>query len=346
MLMPSRHGSSDGYRYGFQGQEKDDELKGEGNSLNFTFRMYDSRLGKFLSLDPLAPEYPHNSPYAFAENRVIDGKELEGAEYLWYKQALVEMINGNLNIKLENTSSAFKKNFHEKLISYYDAQGQLLYATNLMIASKDKIFTSTTEPERNYYTEQEEFFNNKYEMKKDRLRRQDGQYDRRSRESSTEYSTTAPPIKSYALGAVAVISFGKYLYDTYNDWQLFFDLNNINEQISNYTYYDAWEDRMVKRTSIFYKAVQDIEIAKSKGLIDGRNLNEKEYGQLINIVMFGGNGDEGKKITEMGRIILYNVTGDQRDYSKRPEYVGVNELPTKEEKAKYIKDEEDKKPKN
>ncbi|MFH6996056.1 hypothetical protein [Flavobacterium sp. FlaQc-48] len=36
MLVPTRHGSSDSYRYGFQGQEKDDELKGEGNSLNYT----------------------------------------------------------------------------------------------------------------------------------------------------------------------------------------------------------------------------------------------------------------------------------------------------------------------
>lgn len=70
------------YRYGFQGQEKDDEIKGAGNSLNYTFRMHDPRLGRFLSIDPLAPDYPHNSPYAFSENRVIDAVELEGAEAL------------------------------------------------------------------------------------------------------------------------------------------------------------------------------------------------------------------------------------------------------------------------
>ena len=69
------------YRYGFQGQEMDDEIKGEGNSVNFEVRMYDSRVGKFLSMDPLALGYPHNSPYAFSENRVIDGIDLEGAEY-------------------------------------------------------------------------------------------------------------------------------------------------------------------------------------------------------------------------------------------------------------------------
>ncbi|MCC5945317.1 MAG: hypothetical protein JJT94_10300, partial [Bernardetiaceae bacterium] len=42
------------------------------------------RIGRFLSIDPLAPDYPHNSPYAFSENRVIDGVELEGLEYIFY----------------------------------------------------------------------------------------------------------------------------------------------------------------------------------------------------------------------------------------------------------------------
>ena len=72
--------SSDGYRYGFQGQEMDDEIKGEGNSLNFSFRMHDPRLGRFFAVDPLASKYPWNSVYAFSENRVIASVELEGLE--------------------------------------------------------------------------------------------------------------------------------------------------------------------------------------------------------------------------------------------------------------------------
>lgn len=68
-------------RYGFQGQEKDDEVKGNGNSINFKYRVHDPRIGRFLSIDPLAPSYPYNSPYAFSENRVLDGIELEGLEW-------------------------------------------------------------------------------------------------------------------------------------------------------------------------------------------------------------------------------------------------------------------------
>lgn len=82
MLVPNRHGSSTAYRYGFQGQEKDDEIKGEGNSLNYTFRMHDPRIGRFFATDPKEDEYPWNSPYAFSENRVLDAIELEGAEHL------------------------------------------------------------------------------------------------------------------------------------------------------------------------------------------------------------------------------------------------------------------------
>jgi RHS repeat-associated protein len=80
MLVPNRHESSPAYRYGFQGQEKDDELKGEGNSLNYTYRMHDPRVGRFFAVDPLFRDYPHNSPYAFSENRVMDMVELEGLE--------------------------------------------------------------------------------------------------------------------------------------------------------------------------------------------------------------------------------------------------------------------------
>ena len=68
------------YRYGFQGQEQDPEIKGEGNSVNYKFRMHDPRVGRFFAVDPLAPEYPFYSPYAFSGNRVLDAVELEGLE--------------------------------------------------------------------------------------------------------------------------------------------------------------------------------------------------------------------------------------------------------------------------
>ena len=74
-----KNGSGE-YRYGFQGQEKDDEISGSGNAISFEYRVHDPRLGRFLSVDPLSGSFPWNSPYSFSENRVIDRIELEGAE--------------------------------------------------------------------------------------------------------------------------------------------------------------------------------------------------------------------------------------------------------------------------
>jgi RHS repeat-associated protein len=80
MQMPGRNGSTGAYRYGFQGQEKDDEVKGEGNSVNYKYRMHDPRVGRFFAVDPLAPKYPEWAPYAFSGNQVIHTSELEGLE--------------------------------------------------------------------------------------------------------------------------------------------------------------------------------------------------------------------------------------------------------------------------
>ena len=92
MLLPNRHANTGDYRYSFQGQEADNEIKGEGNYINFKYRGYDPRINRFASTDPLEAGYPWNSPYAFAENRLIDGIDLEGAEYITVKHFIEDGI--------------------------------------------------------------------------------------------------------------------------------------------------------------------------------------------------------------------------------------------------------------
>lgn len=124
MQVPTRHGNTNEYRYGFQGQEMDNEIKGEGNSLNYTFRMHDPRIGRFLSLDPLSPQYPHNSPYAFAENRVIDGMELEGLEFLDHNESRIKMTYGAAMINLDNVNAPSYNMLHTNV---YDERGSFSY---------------------------------------------------------------------------------------------------------------------------------------------------------------------------------------------------------------------------
>lgn len=61
--------------------EKDDELKGISNSIDFGNRIYDPRLGRWLSLDPLISEFPDISPYAFSGNSPILFIDYEGKTF-------------------------------------------------------------------------------------------------------------------------------------------------------------------------------------------------------------------------------------------------------------------------
>ncbi len=44
--MPGRSYNGGDYRYGFNGTEKDDEVKGAGNQIDFGASGYDPRLGR------------------------------------------------------------------------------------------------------------------------------------------------------------------------------------------------------------------------------------------------------------------------------------------------------------
>ena len=87
MIVPNRSGNSPAYRYGFQGQEKDDELKGgDGNSLNYEFRMHDPRVGRFFAVDPLAEKMPEWSPYSFCFDNPMKFVDPDGkAPTDWYR---------------------------------------------------------------------------------------------------------------------------------------------------------------------------------------------------------------------------------------------------------------------
>lgn len=70
-LTDKEKGCTGEYRYGFNGYENDSEIKGIGNSVNFGARMLDTRLGRFMSLDPYARLSTGVSLYSFAGNSPI-----------------------------------------------------------------------------------------------------------------------------------------------------------------------------------------------------------------------------------------------------------------------------------
>jgi len=93
------------YRFEFGGHEKDDEVKGQGNSLDFGARIYDSRLGRWLSTDPLQEKYIGLSPFNFCANNPIlyldedgmkfDLSELSDKSLNEYKSVIGDLLNNS-----------------------------------------------------------------------------------------------------------------------------------------------------------------------------------------------------------------------------------------------------------
>ncbi len=81
MLLPGRtYSATSAYRYGFNGKEQDSAINGNGVDYDYGFRVYDARIGKFLSVDPLVNKYPWYTPYQFAGNKPIIAVDLDGKE--------------------------------------------------------------------------------------------------------------------------------------------------------------------------------------------------------------------------------------------------------------------------
>ena len=96
----------------FQGQKIDKELG--LNWHGFKWRNYDASLSRFHNIDPLAESFGYQSPYNFSENRVIDGVELEGLEYVNANESRVFIKpNGDVSLRMQNmtdgTGIAFRR---------------------------------------------------------------------------------------------------------------------------------------------------------------------------------------------------------------------------------------------
>jgi RHS repeat-associated protein len=103
MVMPNRKTPAAGnsaYRFGFNGKENDDEAYGDDNQQDYGMRVYDPRLGRFLSVDPIAAEYPELTSYQFASNTPIQAIDLDGLEkFVISLQRTTNVNNTKIDVK-------------------------------------------------------------------------------------------------------------------------------------------------------------------------------------------------------------------------------------------------------
>ncbi len=144
--MPGRRININSYRFGFNDQEKENELW--NGATFYKFRVADNRLGRFFSVDPLAHKFPHNSSYAFAENSTIAYFELEGMEKVHFQNRDKTIdVTGMSNAQIEklvvangyhwdsdwydpNAKSHEYWNFSQSFDSFHHSQGTNLEKYN------------------------------------------------------------------------------------------------------------------------------------------------------------------------------------------------------------------------
>src|SRR5699024_6629959 len=97
MTQPGRDYNLSPYRYGFNGKENDQEIPGWQD---YGMREYDRRTARFISVDPLANDYPSYSPYQFAGNKPIWATDRDGKEEKYYRFDL--SINNRGKIQVNN----------------------------------------------------------------------------------------------------------------------------------------------------------------------------------------------------------------------------------------------------
>lgn len=99
-------------------------------------------ISRFLSVDPLAPDYPSWSPYPFAMNRVIDGIDLDGLEWTDSKSSKGVGLNATYIVvnstTIDNSVAMqymqYSQKLYSKAMSYKGNGHQQSYFGNLTIS--------------------------------------------------------------------------------------------------------------------------------------------------------------------------------------------------------------------
>ncbi len=126
--MPGRtYVGSNSYRFGFDGQEKDDEISGGGNTMTAEYWEYDTRLGRRWNVDPAFKKYPWESPYsAFNGNPILyNDPKGESGEPTIDKQAKTITIESKLIFYGSTTPFAASQRAAKVEKAWNDANGSV-----------------------------------------------------------------------------------------------------------------------------------------------------------------------------------------------------------------------------
>jgi len=116
MAIDSRSYTSSLYRYGFNGKELDKET----GEQDYGMRIYDPRIAKFLSVDPIADNYPWYTPYQFAGNKPIWAIDLDGLEEVFMNEQPASRGQSGIEISMRLKPNPEKNDIGKMQYIYID----------------------------------------------------------------------------------------------------------------------------------------------------------------------------------------------------------------------------------
>jgi RHS repeat-associated protein len=130
------------YRFLFNGHEKIDEITfTSGSHLDFGARIYDSRIGRFFSVDPKTNSYPWQTPFAYHRNSPTMVIDFQG------EGDPPKLLNGVFFVKLKNPTAKIIYNrgmqtFTGRVAGMYNDNSKTNYSVNLQQYGYDNILSA------------------------------------------------------------------------------------------------------------------------------------------------------------------------------------------------------------
>jgi len=120
------------YRFGFNGKENDNEVNGNGRFQDYGFRSYMTDIARFASVDPLKGKYPGWTTYAFAQNSVIMGIDMDGLELMAVNPQSAAALNNYVNTVFQQSP---------KIAQLFQVQKQAngMYQPNLSLMTSARL---------------------------------------------------------------------------------------------------------------------------------------------------------------------------------------------------------------
>lgn len=297
--MPGRKFSAIGkYRFGFNGKEMDNDVKGEGNQQDYGMRIYDPRLGRFLSVDPITKGYPMLTPYQFASNSPVEGIDLDGKEYLSSKVARIEVQAGRVLLKMSNMSSIVRNTFN-----YMNNNSEFWHAGELGISRElGTVWISKPEvPELFSQFGGNSDENPSYQPDRTQM------LSKRGRPVPGDYvgGTPGPGARGLAWAAVVIdaIIIGKNMWDQAD---VDHDVNLTNEHLK-----------------ILKNALYDVAMALKDGKIQTKYQNTTNLSQITNYLLTGETKSVDNEVVQVGKLIWNEYS--MRRFATKPVVIGTSE---------------------